>query len=251
MENTQILPVLNTDVLQEKATEFAMKGAIESIKDYYSGYNSPFRKAIDEQLKAKAFDHNLDLPDIIAVINESLSKEIDNIANAAIAKTFVPMVRRFLVRAEKEMNFSEILKKFIEVTDTESPDDVSIDMEKHREYNWYKLVLTHKENTYEATLHETYSTKKNPDSKKTYEFLSMPTASISRSRTASYSSYTPSAPVMKLSIDGATLEMPFTRDVLSDPFVSFIATLILADTKITLDCQDFSDEMFPEGCHCH
>jgi hypothetical protein len=49
-KENQILPVLNTEVLQEKATEFAMKGAIESIKEFYSGYNSPFRKQIEEQL---------------------------------------------------------------------------------------------------------------------------------------------------------------------------------------------------------
>ena len=48
---TQILPVIDISVLQEKANEFAMKGAIETLKEFYSGYNSPYRKAIEEDLR--------------------------------------------------------------------------------------------------------------------------------------------------------------------------------------------------------
>ena len=84
MKNEQILPVLNMDVLKEAANKWAMNGALKSIEEYYSGYNSPFRKTIEEELKKTEVGHGIQLPDIIALINDSLSKEIDLLANTAI-----------------------------------------------------------------------------------------------------------------------------------------------------------------------
>ena len=52
----QITPVIDTKVLQEKANEYAQKGAEETIKDFYSGYSSPYRAAIREQLENKGID---------------------------------------------------------------------------------------------------------------------------------------------------------------------------------------------------
>ena len=52
MENETILktPVLDGEELSKKVNEFAMKGALKSIEEYYTGYNSPFMKAINEEL---------------------------------------------------------------------------------------------------------------------------------------------------------------------------------------------------------
>lgn len=237
MDNNQILPELSLELLKEKANEFAMKGAIETIKDYYSGYSSPFRKAIEEELKKTQIGTGIDLPDIIALINQSLSNEIDAIANTAVSKTFIPMVQRFLVREEKEMKFSEILKQFIEDTDTKSIDDCSIEMTKSH-HGWYNLEITSEDNQYSLTLHDDWDSK-NEEVKK-FQFLSLPYDRSSQKQT------------MKLSIDGVgSLEMPFTMDVLKDNFTAFIARLIIGKTKITIDCKDFDEDMFPQDeCHC-
>lgn len=51
-------------------------------------------------------------------------------------------------------------------------------------------------------------------------------------------------------MDGVTLEMPFTRDVLADDFTAYIARLVIGNCLITMDCTDFRDEMFPEDEEC-
>jgi hypothetical protein len=56
---------------------------------------------------------------------------------------------------------------------------------------------------------------------------------------------------MKISIDGASVEIPFTKGVIEDEFTSYIATLVIANSKITFDVDEFSEDMFPEDeCHC-
>lgn len=235
----KILPVLDTEALQKAANEYAMKGATESLKEFYSGYNSPYRKAIEEDLKNKGVSFNAQLPDIIAVINDSLSAQIDAIANEAIAKTYVPLVRKFLTRAEPELKLSDILKEFIEANDLKSPDECELELDKSSQYGWIDVNISFEKKTYSICLHTCHETEKLPTKK--YQILSLPGSS-------SYNKY-PSQN-MVLSIDGGKLEMPFTRDILADNFISFIARLVIANTKITIDCDEFEYDMFPERCHC-
>jgi hypothetical protein len=235
----QILPVLSTEVLQEKATEAAMKGAIQSIEEYYTGWNSPYKKMIEEQLSKTEISANLNLPDIVSIINESLSKEIDLIANTAVAKTFIPLVQRFLVREEKEVNFSEILKKFIEVSGAENSYDCEVDI-KESTHGWLDIELTSEDQSYSVTLHQDYKSR-NEEVKK-YCILSLPSEKPSNT----YYSQT-----MKVSLDGVTLEMPFVKDVLQDEFVSYIARLVMGKCLITMDCDSFDEDMFErDECCC-
>lgn len=241
MDTNKILPVLDNAVLQEKANEFAMKGATETLKEFYSGYNSPYRKAIDEQLNSVRFGSCIELPDIIALINDSLSKEIDLIANTAVSKSFVPMVQQFLVREEKEINFSDFLKEFVKCVEANYPEECFLELKENTEHGWYNIVISAKDKTYSLTLHCEYSTRKSPKKDRKYSFLSLPYDKSNHH------------PTMKLSVDGVSLEMPFVKDVLQDNFVSYVARLVIAKTFITLDCDDFDDSMFPEDsdCHCH
>ncbi len=236
--NEEMKPVLDMETLQAKVTEFAMKGAIESIKEFYSGYNSPFRKAIDKELSEKKISGSLELPDIIALINQSLSKEIDTIANQAVAQTFIPLVTRFLTRAEKEIKFSDILRAFIEELNIESSEDCTVSIEEDHQYHWLDVNISKEGNAYAFTMHIEHDKKAEDDKKQKYMILSLP-RSEARTRTT-----------MTLIADNVRLELPFTRDVLSDKFTSYIATLIIARSIITMDCDDFEEDMFPEKCHC-
>lgn len=230
----QILPVLDTEVLREKATEFAMKGAIESIKDFYSGYNSPFKKQIEEQLRGNEIGGTISLPDIIALINESLSKEIDVIANTAVSKTFIPLVQRFLIREEKEINFSTILKNFIEKTEAKTYNEFEINIKESSEYKWLDIELTSDEKVYSLILHQDYNSRK--EEIKKYQILGLP---------RDYNSKEKYGQTMKLSIEnGVTLELPFTKNVLHDDFTAYIANLVIGKCLITMDCDDFDEEMF-------
>jgi hypothetical protein len=239
MSNEITIPSLDNTLLQEKVNEFAMKGAIESIKEYYTGYNSPFRTAITEHLQSQSIGGIVELPDIIAALNESLSKEIDEITNTAVAKSFVPLVSKFLCREEKEIDFSDILKEFIKETDQKDPYECECNVETHEKYEWLSVTISGNEADYELTLHMDYISNK--EGKKKYKILTLPCSGRNSNK---YS------PTMKISLDGATLEMPFTSGVLGDPFTSFIARLVLSGSLITMDTKEFDEDMFDKECHC-
>lgn len=234
-----IVPVLDMKVLQEKANEYAMKGAIESIKEYYSGYNSPFRKKINEELEKQEIGWSLDLPDILALINESLKNEMSIIANNSIAQTYVPMVQKLLTRVDKEVNFSEILKEFIECVEPEYMDDCEVSVTENSKYGWLNVSIEHEKRPYELTLHEDSESKRKGEKK--YCILSLPRNTFTDSRKDK----------MTFEMGGGKLEMPFEKDVLKDKFLSYIARIIICDSLITMDTRSFNEDMFPERCHCH
>lgn len=246
MEN--LTPTIDLNALQEKANIAAQKGAEEAIKEFYTGYNSPYMAAIKKNLENKSTDVNFEIHDIIGVINEGLSKEVDKIANTAIAKTFMPLVTKMLTRAPKEINLSEVLTKYIELADFDRDDEdfEEYTIEKYSNHEGSSLSETFFHIKIESPnrnydLHFYAKDKSKPNCA---ELCGLPTEPYSRN-------IGPHTKTMKLSIDGATLEMPFTKDILSDPFMSYCATLVLAQTQIEMDCDDFDESMFPERDHCH
>lgn len=235
-----ILPVLDTEKLQQAANEYAMKGALETYKDFYSGWSGPYRKAIEEKLKEVKLNGLVEIPDIIAVLNESIVAQLDQIANEAIAHTFLPQVKAFLTREAAEMPFSYFLKEFVNQQYEPDREDFNVSVEKHREYDWLTVEVSNEKKSYSLTFHLDSDTKN--EKVKKYYLLSLPFSE-------DYSKY-PSQK-MTLSVEGgASLTMPFRRDILSDQFTSFIARLVIAGTRFTMDCDDFSDDMFPQHCHC-
>ncbi|MEK6883292.1 MAG: hypothetical protein AABY22_26935, partial [Nanoarchaeota archaeon] len=246
METKVFLPVLNTEDLQKKANEYAQKGADEAIREFYTGYDSPYKKALTASLMNKGVDSSIEIPDIIGILNESISKEIDMIANNAISKSFIPMVKRFLTRADAELKLSDILKEFIEFTDFKDNNDAETDdysMEvKKDDGSFVYIKVSNNKVTYQLAF---YLKSKNGETPKVYEIFTLPTVEDDRGNSYRHSSI---PQTMKLSIDGeATLEMPFTPNVLEDNFMSFIAGLVIANTIITFDVSDFNEDMFPEN----
>jgi hypothetical protein len=233
-----LVPVIDPEVLQEKVNQAAMKGALSTIEEFYTGYNSPFKKAIKEDLENKEIKHSFELPDIIATINDSLTSEIDRIANTAISKSFVPLVQRFLTRTDDDVKFSDILREFIECSPESERDYFEVNVKKHEKYSWLDINLSSEDKTYRLTLHSDYKSEKEGIVK--YILLSLPYTDNSRNQT------------MKLSVEnGVTLELPFTRDILKDNFTSYLARLVMSGSLITMDVTDFEDWMFPEtGCRC-
>ena len=233
--NKKILPELDLNILQEKATEFAMKGAIKEIEDYYSGYNSPFRDEIKKELKEKTISIHLELPDIISLINDSLSEEIDRIANNSIAETFIPLAQNALTRVNKNIKFSDILNEFINACHSDFKDEYrpEVSIDENEKHNWLNIsfeFIDYLEKTikYDITLHSSY------DNKGKYTLLSLP-------RIDEPYNYTK---IIKLSNSESSLEIPFTRDALKDEFTSYLARLIISKSEIEMDCNDFSDDMF-------
>lgn len=236
-----ILPKLDLEEIQKKADEYAMKGALKSMEDFYTGYDSPYKKAIKEKLDKHELG-NIEIPDIIGILNDGLSREIDAIANSAIAKSFIPLVKRFLVRENTEMTFSEFLKKFIKEVDAENIEQCDLHVDIDKQHGWICVAISHttkydKTRKYNLTFHEDWKTKNEPVRK--YKLLSLP-----------YNE-TKYIPTVKVSVDGGSIEVPMTSDVLHDDFMSFVARLVMCETSFTMDCDEFTEDMFPEhGCHC-
>lgn len=244
-----ILPVINTESLQQKANEYAQKGAEECLKEFYTGYKSPYKEAIEENLKNKGLDNQFNIPDIIGVLNEKFSQEIDQIANAAIAKSFIPLVKEFIIRENAEIKFSEILNKFIEATNFKYNDDVdSIDYtvnkieddSKSYKSSFFQCQISNEQTGYELRFYK--------NAEKT-TIMSIPNMLDDNGRY--YKSYQ-TKEIMKISLDGgATLELPFTKGILENPFISYIARLVIGENNIIFDVEDFDEEMFPsDHCHC-
>lgn len=252
--NTQIIPTIDTETLQNKANEYAMKGAKDALREFYTGYNSPYTKAIKENLENKGVDSSFDIPDIIGVLNQKFSEQVDQIANTAIAKSFIPLVKKFLTREDSEIKFSSILEKFIERTDYKSNDLDSSDytVEKISSYDdspslrnsFFQYQISNGTLGYELRF---YNNTHKGEGKIT--IMSLPTLLDEGGKY--YKSYE-SQQKMKISLDGgATLELPFTKGVLEDDFVSFIARLVIGENKIIFDVTDFDEDMFPnDHCHC-
>ena len=243
----QILPVLNTEILQEKANEYAMKGAMDAIKDYYTGYDSPYKKALLESLKNKGVDNTIEVPDIIGILNQSITSEIDAIANNAVSKSFIPLVKNFLTRADAEMKLSDILKEFINYSGYEynndlNPDDFYLEVKKD-EGSFVYLIINNAKEKFELHF---YLKSKKDESPKVYEIYTLLQVLDSSSR---YSGLTSQKMVVKL--DGVSLELPFMPNVLSNEFMSYIARLVIANTKITFDIDNFDEDLFPERNECH
>lgn len=245
----EILPVIDTDVLQQKANEYAMKGAEEALKEFYTSYNSPYKKAIEENLKNKGLDHSFNIPDIVGVLNEKFSQEIDLIANTAVAKSFVPMVKEFLIREDAEIKFSDILKKFIEVSDFDRDEmdvnDYTVEKieEDSKSYSssFFQYQISNRKTGYELRFY------------KNSESTTIMTLPYRQEGSGRFNRGYEVKQTMKVSLDGgATLEMPFTKGILEDRFISFIARLVIGNNQIIFDVQDFDEDMFPQDeCHCH
>jgi hypothetical protein len=229
-------PTLDNQALQAKITEMANKGAMKAIEEYYTGYDSPFLKAFKEEVKEKSISISFDIPDIVSSINKAISDEVDKLTAIAISKTFIPQLNHVLHREEKEIKLSDILRKFVSIYSADEQHEFSFLMIRHYEYEWYTVEIASSKEKYKFTLHKDWKSK--GESIQKYKLISLPNDSYQ-------------SKMMKINVGEANIEIPFTYNILNDQFYSYIARLILSDSVIELDCDDFEDEMFESGCHCH
>ncbi|MFV0382270.1 MAG: hypothetical protein ACK5KR_08650 [Breznakia sp.] len=65
------IPGIDTEVLKKQALESATKGALAEIKDFYEGYNSPYRKGIKKSLDSQSIGNgSFGLPNVIGLIKK-------------------------------------------------------------------------------------------------------------------------------------------------------------------------------------
>lgn len=231
------------------------KGFIEPCLACYDGSDclSSYSESIFKPLNYNTGGSSIDIPDIIGILNTSISQEIDLIANNAISKTFVPLVKRFLTREDAEIKLSDMMEEFISSCefdhDKDDMEDYTIEIKKD-EGSFLYLEMSDGKKTYE--IHFMLKSNRG-ETPKVYEMYTLPYFRA-ESSTSKFSYRTHSTEkVMKISLDGgATLELPFTTGVLEDEFTSYVARLIICKSKIIFDTTEFTSDMFPEreGCHC-
>lgn len=229
-------PKIDVKKIQEAANKAAETAYLKAIDDYYTSYNSPFRQMINAELEKQKFKHSMPLPDVIKEINSALTQEVDRIANAAIASTYVPMVSKALVRMDKKIKLSDLFKMIIEELEPEREDydEFTFSAEPYKDYSWLECILHTPKSHYEFTLHTVHDSDNR-------QILSFP-------RNKAKSGYNSKMTLYK---DDIKIEMPFIPNVLEDKVLTIFFRLLLSNSEIIMDVKDFDEDMFPEEEHCH
>ena len=224
--------------LQEMAEQYAMQGAEKAIRDFYTGYDSPFMNAVRRELKEK-METNLffELSQMTAAINQALNDKVSEMANTVVASTFLPMLNRMFSQERKTVvttqdlyeHFGDAMKD--DLYDEFDPDLMELEIEKGPASLSGHLHLYFRYNggtKFELGLMDNRDPDKDEHGNTLYMITSLPGCSQFR---ADY----PRERQMRIRLkDGATLEMPFTPDVLRDEFMRYVAGLMLCNTLVTV-----------------
>lgn len=230
---------LDEQKLQEMAQQYAMQGAEKAIKDFYTGYDSPFMNAIQRELKEK-METNLffELSQMTAAINKAMNDKVSEMANTVVANTFLPMLNRMFSQEKKTVvttqdlyeHFGDALKEelydefdpeLMELEVKESPGSFSKHLHLHFIYDG--------DTKFELSLMDNCDPDKDENGNTLYMITALPGCSQYRA------DYSPRERQMRIRLkEGATLEMPFTPDVLRDEFMRYVAGLLLCNTLVTV-----------------
>lgn len=236
-------PKIDAVKIQNAANEAAEKAFLNEVTDYYNSYNSPYKKAIKEQLNKQELGWSLELPDVLATLNKALIEEVDNIANTAIAQTYIPMVADVLVKMEKNQKMSELLKGLIaDIEPDESErEEFHFEYEKNSQYDWVDCELITDKGNYKFTLHQDYDSRKDSALTAKYSLLSMPHGRLGESTNRT----------MSIHANDVRIELPFTPNILNDKVLKMFSKVLLSKCEIEMDCNCIDEDWFPrDECHC-
>ena len=227
-------PKIDVEKIQEVANKAAEKAYLEEIEDYYTSYKSPYRKMIHAELEKQKFEWSMSLPDILEKINSSLSKQIDIIANNAIASSYIPMVNDALIGMDKNITMEYFLRVIIGELEPEQDqyDDFHFNYHKDGGYDWLNCELSTPDNCYEFTLHHKEGNK--------YKLLSFP---YNKYKTGYNSN-------MTIYKDDVKIEMPFTPGIIQDKVLKLFLKAMIGGSIIEMNCDSFNEDMFPEPEYC-
>jgi len=230
---------LDEQKLQEMAQQYAMQGAEKAIKDFYTGYDSPFMNAIQRELKEK-MKTNLffELSQMTAAINKAMNDKVSEMANTVVANTFLPMLNRMFSQERKTVvttqdlykHFGDAMKE--DLDDDFDPERMEIEIKNHNGMisNFQDLRFRYDCDTkFELSLMSNDDPKTDEHGNTLYMITSLPGCSQYRA------DYSPRERQMRIRLkEGATLEMPFTPDVLRDEFMRYVAGLLLTNTMVKI-----------------
>lgn len=231
---------LDDKKLQEMAEQYAMKGAEQAIKDFYTGYQSPFMEEVQRQLKER-LETNLffELPTMTAAINQALNDKISEMANTVVASTFIPMINRMFTGERKAVvTTQDLFEHFGDAMKEDLDDEFDAELLELQVGKSNGTVYEHRDlyfcydndKKYELSLMSSSREPKADDKGNIYYIItSLP--GCGQYRLDTY----PRERQMRIRLnEGATLEMPFTPDVLRDEFMRFVANLLICNSKVVI-----------------
>ncbi len=234
---------LDEEKLQKAAEEAAMKGAIDAIKEYYSGYNSPYKKQITKELEDMSSRgiSNFELPNIMASIGEAMKSELERLKNSVIAETFTPLVNSLFLEVPVNMSSNEFLKHLlVECAELKHVDfdDITTEWKKHDRHDWIDVNVTfykdEEQLSYDFTLHTVFR-KEN-----TFQLLSLHGLEKFSHR-----------PNIKIKKGDVTVELPMSKTNLEDPILLCLTKMIIGKVEITYDGFEPDEDWFErDECHC-
>ncbi len=203
---------------------------MEEIQKFYTDYDSPYRLKIREELNKQKIPAIDPLPQIVTKIGDAFKDQIDEIVNVAIANSYVPKLRDLLRLYDKEVKMSFILQEIINAlhATTNDMDNFSFSYEENQRFEWLACELKVAGEVYKFTLH------KNDNM---YKLLSLGYGRLAERD-------------MELAKDDIRLTMPMQSNILNDEVNLILTKLLLGNTLIDMDCDDFEEEMFEDIQEC-
>lgn len=132
-------PVLDKNIIRKAAQEAATKAAVSEIKDYYYGFDSPYRKQLREYLQKNAPSARLELPEFAELLSKSLSAEIENIVNKKCVESIAQEIRRAFSHLKEESDgtillttLAEDMMTYIDFDDPEHDNSFELDVRNGR-----------------------------------------------------------------------------------------------------------------------
>lgn len=229
MENNNQInaPIIDMNAVQEAANKAATEAVMYEVKEYYSGYNSPFKKQIKQYLEKNApVQSNFELPNFAELLQNRLATEIEKLVNTiAIEKNvqyFTELFEQQEINNEGTVNISFVFKEMCkEIRDGY----LEASIHKDDIYSWYKAKVKYKkreeddELKFDFTIHNINGrlcVLSMPYSDKSYNTIKVKTK------------------------DGNTIELNSFMQLREHPILIPIAKLIMFDTALKLDVMDFS-----------
>lgn len=224
-------PVLDMNVIQKAAQDAAMKAALEEVKDYYLGYNSPYRKQLKEYMAKNAPSTRLELPEFSELLSKSLTAEIENIVNKKCVESIAQELRKGFTHLKEESdgtilltNLAEDMMYNVDLEDADSNNSFELEVSDDTGFSyWERVRISICEDDEETEYNFTLAKNGSDD---TYGILGLPT----KNSDEEYNFDTINVQNRK-----CTISFPMFSGVSNDHILLVLARCIMFDARIRID----------------
>lgn len=217
-------PVLDMNVIQKAAQDAAMKAALEEVKDYYLGYNSPYRKQLKEYMAKNAPSTRLELPEFSELLIKSLTAEIENIVNKKCVESFAQELRKGFTHLKEEGDgtilLTNLAKDMMLKVDLDS---FELEVSDKDFYGWKKVHISICEDDEETEYNFTLAKNGSDD---TYSILGLPTKNSDENYHFD---------IINVQNRKCTISFPMFSGVSNDHILLVLARCIMFDARIRID----------------